>query len=68
MGEDGARDTSEYEARQNRDGKGILLDLLVPGIVGQAEDNVLDLVVDPLAYPKGIGLRVRGKVVQVGLE
>ncbi|MBE3042513.1 hypothetical protein IMZ48_08030 [Candidatus Bathyarchaeota archaeon] len=36
--------------------------------VGQAEDDVLDLVVDPAAGLEGLGLGVRGEVVEVGLE
>lgn len=36
--------------------------------VGGAEDDVLDLVVDPATGLEGLALRVSGEVVQVRLE
>lgn len=63
MGQHGTRNACEYKARQDRNGKGVLLDFLMPGIVGQPEDNVLNLVVDPSTYPEGVGLRIRSEIV-----
>ena len=68
LGKYRASDAGEYEACENRNREDIFLDLLMPGMIGKPEDNVLYFVVDPVTCLEGIGLRVRGKIVQVGLQ
>lgn len=64
----GKCNASEDKARKYGNRQHILLDLLVPANIGQAEYNVLNLVVDPTAGLEGPSLRIWGQIVQVGLE
>lgn len=54
------RDTGQDEARQDRDGQDVLLDLIVPCSIWQAEHNMLHLVIYPPARLKGLGRRIGG--------
>jgi hypothetical protein len=60
--------TGKYEAGQNGHRQNVLSDLAVPGSIWQAKHNMLHLVVDSPACFEGIRLRIRRKVVKVGLE
>lgn len=61
-------DARENEAREDGDGENIFLDLIVAPCVGQAKDNMLDFVVHSATGLEGVGLRVRRKIMEVGLE
>ena len=62
------RYTGEDEAGQNCDRKDVLLDLVVARGICESENNVLDLVIHASTCLEGIGGRVNGQIVEVGLE
>lgn len=67
-GDHGQGNAGEDEAGEDGDGQDIFPDLAVTRGVGQAKDDVLDLVVHASTSLEGAGLRVGREVVQIGLE
>jgi len=63
LGEYGTGHASQHKACQDRDREGIFRYLFLSSVVRDAEDDMLDFIIDSAARLEGIGLRIRCKVV-----
>jgi hypothetical protein len=67
-GEEGHCNAGQHQAREDRDGQDVLLDLLPPLRLGGPKHDALHAVVDPAARLEGDGVGHAAEVVEVRLE